>query len=621
MPEQVDVVRLLAAATIALLALRAAHLARTRRFPGTAWLAVAFGLLAAGVVITRLAMPLDGPGADAAVRAGRALVVGYPVGLLWFVHAISPVGLLPRAVTAAGAAFGIVAVLVGSGGGHSLPHLDGAVVWTAYAAVLSSWVVAHGVAALRLRAAARAAGASVYSRRLRAMAGGSVVLGTAMLLAAVPQAWVQTGLNLVAVAAAVLFWTGVDPPEPLRVLARHRGTQALREVGARLLRATRPGEIGDELLPLVAAVVGGDAAWLTQHGTVIGHHGLSAAEVAELSGLLPRDGSGALVSVPGGEGWIVAAPAGAGWLAVRSGPFTPIFGSDGLRLLEQLAHELGVALERVHLQKQEHDSLRRLETAERLRDDLLSTVSHELRTPLTAIRGFAGLLAARWCDVPGDQRRALFERIVSNTQEMEHLVDGLLRLSELRAGGTVSAIDSGLLDRVVEAAVHQVGPALDGHSVVAEAGPVPLRTDLRAVQHIVAQFLHNAAVHTPSGTTVAVEASGSETEARVVVSDEGPGLKSADAGRVFEPFYRAGDMLTRGSRGAGIGLALVREQARAIGGTVSVTSARGEGASFVLTFPRIHPGLATGAGEPAAHGENWPTVVTPAAGSAATGSG
>lgn len=591
MSEVFEVARWATVVTLLLLALRTAHLAHVRRFPGSTRLAAAFGLLAVGVLAARLTIGADGVAAEAVARVGRAAIVVYPVTLLWFLHAVVPVVASARAAVAGSAVVGVVAVLLGAGGQAAEVVARDAGTSMVFGVVAVGWAVAHGVVARRLWTSARTVGSPVFGRRLQAMAAGAAVLGAALFLLALASLWVRLVLNLAVIAAAVLFWTALDPPQPLRILARHRSTVTLRRVAAGLLRATRTDDLVAELLPLVAAFVGGDAAWLAQPDGVVGHHGLPAGEARRLTALLPARADRAQIRIPVEDVWVAAARAGSGWLAVRTGPFTPVFGSDELSLLEQIAHEVGVALERVRVQQQERDSLQRLEAAERLRDDLLSTVSHELRTPLTSVRGFAALLAASWERIPDGQRKELFERIVANTQEMEQLVEGLLRLSELRANGAVVAVDSGRLDHLIQSAIGGVGAELDRHTVAVDATPVPLRTDLHAVQRIVAQFLRNAAVHTPAGTTITVRGSGDTAAATVHVSDDGPGLTSEEAKRIFEPFYRAGHVLTRDSRGAGIGLALARERAVTVGGTVSVSSGPDAGTTFVLRFPRVHPGL------------------------------
>ena len=97
-------------------------------------------------------------------------------------------------------------------------------------------------------------------------------------------------------------------------------------------------------------------------------------------------------------------------------------------------------------------------------------------------------------------------------------------------------------------------------------------------------LLDNAAKY--GSAPVKVSAESTNGLVRIAVSDAGPGIGATDRDRIFEKFYRANPHLTRGARGTGLGLYISRELAERMGGRLALTSAPGEGATFVVELPR-----------------------------------
>jgi signal transduction histidine kinase len=108
---------------------------------------------------------------------------------------------------------------------------------------------------------------------------------------------------------------------------------------------------------------------------------------------------------------------------------------------------------------------------------------------------------------------------------------------------------------------------------------------LQAVERVVSNLVGNAAKYSPAGTTIRVSVRERRGRAELAVDDEGPGVPQAEREQVFTRFFRGrGDSVTA-TRGAGLGLAIVTEFAATMNGQVSVTSAAGGGARFVVTYP------------------------------------
>ena len=216
----------------------------------------------------------------------------------------------------------------------------------------------------------------------------------------------------------------------------------------------------------------------------------------------------------------------------------------------------------------------------------VADASHELRTPITAIRGFSEL--HRQGAVTGEKETTeLIGRIENESKRMGSLVEDLLLLARL---DQAREMDSKPVDinKVVEDAVISARAAGPEHPLTLNAEDEEIFTlgDEVRIHQVVANLLANARAHTPSGTPISVSVGRSETGIEVVVADNGPGLNAEDQKRIFERFYRADASRVRtGADGSGLGLSIVDAVMRAHGGSVSVQSTPGEGATFTLLFP------------------------------------
>jgi two-component system OmpR family sensor kinase len=215
----------------------------------------------------------------------------------------------------------------------------------------------------------------------------------------------------------------------------------------------------------------------------------------------------------------------------------------------------------------------------------IADASHELRTPLTTVRGYAELARKGALADEARQGHAL-GRIESEAARMGGLVDDLLLLAYLdqQRPLTVATTDLGALtaDAVADARVR------DAHRPVDYARPdeqVLVDVDADRMRQALANLLGNALVHTPEGTAVHVSLVRNGQEARLVVADEGPGLRPDQVARLFERFYRADPSRSRARGGSGLGLAIVQAVVQASRGTVACSSAAGLGTSFEVTLP------------------------------------
>ena len=221
-----------------------------------------------------------------------------------------------------------------------------------------------------------------------------------------------------------------------------------------------------------------------------------------------------------------------------------------------------------------------------LRTDFVAAVSHELRTPIASMRMLAELLEENRVE-PGEQAE-VFEALAREARRLGETVDRLLGFSRMAAGRYVIERAEARVAGVVAACIDtfeerhpdlpHVERALD-EDVVAEidAGQIRLAVD---------NLLANAAKYAPAGGPYLVRVAREGAGVALTVGDHGPGVARRDQARIFEPFERADDRLSRATEGSGIGLSLVQHVARAHGGRASVKSEPGGGAGVHDLGPR-----------------------------------
>ena len=216
----------------------------------------------------------------------------------------------------------------------------------------------------------------------------------------------------------------------------------------------------------------------------------------------------------------------------------------------------------------------------------VADASHELRTPITAIRGFSEL-HRQGAVAEGAPTKELIGRIENESKRMGSLVEDLLLLARLDQSREMESkpVD---LAKVVNDAVISARAAGSEHPVTFNkpTGDFYTLGDADRIHQVVANLLANARAHTPAGTPITVSINQDQTGIKISVTDKGPGLSEDAQAKIFERFYRADSSRKRtDGEGSGLGLSIVDAVMRAHGGSVSVDSKLGEGATFTLFFP------------------------------------
>ncbi|NYD43834.1 sensor histidine kinase [Nocardioides panaciterrulae] len=250
------------------------------------------------------------------------------------------------------------------------------------------------------------------------------------------------------------------------------------------------------------------------------------------------------------------------------------------RVLEAFAVQAGLVMEYRRLRESESRAAA-LERAEATSTALLRGVSHDLRTPLATIRAALDGLAA---PAVGDaDRGVLIETLGAAVERLQALIDNLLDLSRLQTGLLHPVLRPVSLEEVLPPAVADQPPG----SVVLEldeSTPLVL-TDPGLLERVVANLVTNA-VRFADGTPVRVGTRVQPDEITVQVTDRGPGVPPEDRDRMFEPFQRLDD---GAPGGLGLGLAVARGLAGAVGGNLRVEDTPGGGLTMLLDVPRHRP--------------------------------
>ncbi|MFE6365240.1 ATP-binding protein [Streptomyces sp. NPDC057806] len=265
--------------------------------------------------------------------------------------------------------------------------------------------------------------------------------------------------------------------------------------------------------------------------------------------------------------------------------------AEDRRVLAAFAAQAAVVLDRRRL-RAEAGQARALAEGNRIRTALLAAVSHDLRTPLAGIK--AAVSSLRSDDVawsPEDEAE-LLAGIEQGADRLDHLVGNLLDMSRLQTG-TVSAIVRGTgLDEVVPVALGGV-PEDSVELDIPETLPI-VAVDPGLLERSVANVVENAVKYSPPGSRVLVSASSLADRVELRVVDRGPGVPDDAKERIFAPFQRYGDA-PRGA-GVGLGLAVARGFAEAMGGTLNAEDTPGGGLTMVLTLRVAADELARPAG-------------------------
>ncbi len=294
-------------------------------------------------------------------------------------------------------------------------------------------------------------------------------------------------------------------------------------------------------------------------------------------------------TLPGGKWLFQPLRTGRGPLGVvgiiRDEP-GPLLTPDQQRLLDALADQAALAIERVNLARDLHQARLQVET-DRLRSALLTSISHDLRTPLASILGSATSLRSQDAILDRPTKEALLGTIIEESDRLNRFIGNLLDMTRLESGALKPRTGLNELSEVIGSALQRGSKILAGHRVEVDLPPnLPmLALDMVLFEQVLFNLLDNAAKHASIGSQITIDASRDGDTVVLRIMDEGEGIPEGDVDRIFEKFYRSGGA-DRRRAGTGLGLAICRGFVEAMGGTITARNrVDRRGAVFIITLP------------------------------------
>ncbi len=263
---------------------------------------------------------------------------------------------------------------------------------------------------------------------------------------------------------------------------------------------------------------------------------------------------------------------------------------------ERRRAEAEVAQYRAHLEElveERTEELRqantRLEEASRAKSDFLAFMSHELRTPLGSIIGFSHVMLTGLTGDLNEEQLRQIGMINASAERLLQLVNDILELSRVEAGGMEAV--AALFDAraVVEDIAANVAVQAEERGLVLKTdtpgSPFSLTSDERLFRQIVLNLVGNAIKFTDEGE-VSIELSESDDSAVVIVRDTGRGIAPEHLRDIFDEFWQARAAEAPGAGGTGLGLPISARMAVLLGGSLTVESTVGSGSAFTLRIPK-----------------------------------
>jgi two-component system, NarL family, sensor histidine kinase BarA len=229
-----------------------------------------------------------------------------------------------------------------------------------------------------------------------------------------------------------------------------------------------------------------------------------------------------------------------------------------------------------------------------LKSDFLATMSHELRTPLNSILGFSDVLGS--IDSLDDKQKRYVQNIQKSGRTLLEMINDILDLAKIESGKMETRLSEFRVTHVVAAQCDMARPLTEKKNidldVHADPDLPPMRQDQARIQQILNNLLSNAIKFTPEGGRITVSVRRDEANFMLLdVADTGVGITEEDQQSIFDKFRQgrtavpSGDAMTREYSGSGLGLSIVKELCKLLGGNVSLQSELGKGSTFIVRLP------------------------------------
>jgi PAS domain S-box-containing protein len=234
---------------------------------------------------------------------------------------------------------------------------------------------------------------------------------------------------------------------------------------------------------------------------------------------------------------------------------------------------------------------------DRLKSEFVATVSHELRTPMTSIKGYVDILLMGAAGALNENQLHFLDIVRTNTERLSVLVNDLLDISRIEAGRISLSLQSVDLREMANDVIVDITRRSQEENkpmtfTLDAPDELPLvNGDIERVRQILGNLVDNGYHYTPENGHITIHMQPADGSVQIDVEDDGIGVDSVDADRIFERFFRGEDPLVLATPGTGLGLAIVKQLVMMHKGRIWMTSKGipGDGSTFSFTLPVYHP--------------------------------
>ncbi|MFQ5559390.1 MAG: ATP-binding protein [Nitrospinota bacterium] len=267
--------------------------------------------------------------------------------------------------------------------------------------------------------------------------------------------------------------------------------------------------------------------------------------------------------------------------------------------LQKKKEELGMLVRERTMELEK--KTQRLEEADRLKSEFLSSVTHELKTPLNSIIGFSRQVVKKSGHALPERQQHNMERVERNAAHLLDLINELLEFSRLETGKVLLGFEGFCLPSFVNELVEEFGASAREKSITLLSGDSDINmtvvSDREKLRSICSKLLGNAIKFTPPGGSINVEFGRAEKEAGgtslpkkegwffISFKDTGPGISKEQQKEIFDGFRQADGSLERRAEGMGVGLAVATKLVALLSGRLELKSEEGKGSLFTVFFP------------------------------------
>jgi len=224
------------------------------------------------------------------------------------------------------------------------------------------------------------------------------------------------------------------------------------------------------------------------------------------------------------------------------------------------------------------------------RDKMFRFTAHELKSPLTTLRSMLSVIEELYADQMPDEARDMISRAVSRNDQVLLMVKDMIEIAQYKHGTPDQEIKDvdfeEMLSKMIEPQrVYARDKKID-LSIQSLPKPFIMRMDLRSLERVVVNLVHNAIRYSPEGARVTVRPFVSANHFGFAVEDTGIGIAREDLAKIFEEFYRSKNAKHKEKLGTGLGLCLVKQIVEQLRGTIDVDSELGKGSVFTVKLPK-----------------------------------